>query len=36
MSKSKGVNIYTFANYAKEEINEELNVPITLPSHHTT
>lgn len=35
MSKNRGVNIYTFANYGKEGINEELNVPIFLPPHHT-
>lgn len=31
----KGINIYTFANYGKEEINEKLNVPIFLLPHHT-
>ena len=31
----KGINIYTFANYVKEEINEKLNVPIFLLPHHT-
>lgn len=35
MTKTRGVNIYTFANYGQKEINEELNVPAFLPPHHT-
>lgn len=34
-SLDQGVNIYTFANYGKEEMNEKVNVPIFLPPHHT-